>query len=88
MQQIAGVLRLHTLLATYAGTAALKDGRLHSELVSFDFADVRQAHTRFKSLIRDEVFDVGELAIVTYLQARALGKPYVLMFKFGVNLDF
>lgn len=78
-QQIAGVLRLHTLLATYAGTAALKDGRLHSELVSFDFADVRQAHTRFKSLIRDEVFDVGELAIVTYLQARVLAKPYVLM---------
>src|SRR4029079_5004274 len=41
--------------------------------------EVRLAHTRFKALIRDELFDVGELAIVTYLQARAFGKPYVLM---------
>jgi len=79
VHQIAGVLSLHALLATYPGTAALKEGRLHSDLVSFDFADVRQAHTRFKSLVRDELFDVGELAIVTYLQARASGKPYVLM---------
>jgi 4,5-dihydroxyphthalate decarboxylase len=70
---------LRTLLATYANTAALKQGRVQSDAVSFDFADVRLANTAFKSLVRDHTFDVGELAIVTYLQARAYGTPYVLM---------
>lgn len=79
MPEIARAVRLRTLLATYPGTAALKAGRVHSDVVSFDFDAARLAHTRFKALIRDELFDVGELAIVTYLQARAFGKPYVLL---------
>ena len=29
--------------------------------------------------MRDAKYDVGELAIVTYLQARTFGKPYVLL---------
>jgi len=75
----ARAVTLRTLLATYPGTAALKEGRLHSDAVSFDFADVRLANTAFKALVREQAFDVGELAIVTYLQARAYGTPYVLM---------
>jgi 4,5-dihydroxyphthalate decarboxylase len=70
---------LHTLLATYHSTAALKLGAIESPLLRFDFADVKQANTGFKSLVRDQRFDVGELAIVTFLQAKAFGTPYVLM---------
>ncbi len=33
----------------------------------------------FKALVREQKFDLGELAIVTFLQAKAYGKPYVLM---------
>lgn len=69
----------HTLLATYPSTAALKRGEIGSAAVRFNFADVRLANTAFKALVREQQFDVGELAIVTYLQARAAGLPYVLM---------
>jgi 4,5-dihydroxyphthalate decarboxylase len=52
---------------------------LNSPLVEFDFADVKVANTAFKPLVREQKFDLGELAIVTYLQAKAAGKPYVLL---------
>jgi 4,5-dihydroxyphthalate decarboxylase len=47
--------------------------------VDFAFADIKVANTGFKPLVRERKFDLGELAIVTYLQAKAYGKPYVLL---------
>jgi 4,5-dihydroxyphthalate decarboxylase len=79
MLATAEAVTLHTLLATYPTTAALKRGEVGSPLVHLDFADVRQANTAFKALVRDEKFDVGELAIVTYLQAKAFGTAYALL---------
>lgn len=70
---------LHTLLGDYGGTAAVKKGEVTSDLVTLSFADVKTPNTAFKRLVRDAEFDVGELAIVTFLQAKAFGKPYVLM---------
>lgn len=70
---------LHTLLATYPTTAALTSGEIASPLLSFEFATVRHAHMGFKPLVRDLAYDIGELAIVTFLQAKAFGTPYVLM---------
>ncbi len=72
-------LKLHTLLGNYPNVMALKDGRVTSDLVEFDFPDYPVANRGFKLLVRDAKFDVGELAIVTYLQAKAAGKPYVLL---------
>ena len=72
-------LKLFTLLGDYPVSQALKTGDLKSDLVDFEFADVKVANTGFKPLVRDAKFDVGELAIVTYLQAKAYNKPYVLM---------
>ena len=72
-------LKLHTLLGNYANVAALKKGELKSDLVELDFADVKVANAGFKPLVREAKFDLGELAIVTYLQARMYDKPYVLM---------
>jgi 4,5-dihydroxyphthalate decarboxylase len=71
--------KLYTLLGDYPNTMALKRGEVTSNLVSFDFADVKVSNTAFKPLVREAKFDVGELAIVTYLQAKAYGKPYVLI---------
>ena len=70
---------LYTLLGDYPNTMALKQGEVTSDLVSFDFADVKVSNTAFKPLVREAKFDVGELAIVTYLQAKAYGKPYALI---------
>jgi len=47
--------------------------------VSLDIADIPQAYLAFKRVVRDLEFDVAELAIVTYLMAKAHGKPYTLL---------
>jgi 4,5-dihydroxyphthalate decarboxylase len=72
-------LKLFTLLGEYPNTAALKRGDLRSDPVDFDFADIKVANTGFKPLVREHTFDLSELAIATYLQAKAYGKPYVLI---------
>ena len=72
-------ITLTTMLGNYPVTAALKKGDVRSDLVDFDFVEVRLANQMFKPLVRDAKFDLGELAIVTFLQAKAYGKPYVLL---------
>ena len=72
-------MRLKTLLGDYPVTKALKEGRVSSPLVEFDFADVKVPHTAFKRVVRDLEFDVAELSIVTYLLAKAHGKPLRLL---------
>lgn len=73
------ILTLSTMLATNPQTAAMKDGRIGSPLVHFDFAEVKTANKLFKKLVREQKYDLSELAIATFLQAKAFGKPYVLM---------
>jgi 4,5-dihydroxyphthalate decarboxylase len=72
-------LKLHAMLGDYPNTKALKSGAIGSDLVDFDFAEVKVANSLFKQVVRDARYDVAELAIVTYLQAKAFGKPYVLI---------
>jgi 4,5-dihydroxyphthalate decarboxylase len=76
---VADKIKLTTLLGNYPNTAALKTGAVISNLVDFDFADVKVSNTAFKPLVREAKFDVGELAIVTFLQAKTYGKPYALI---------
>lgn len=75
----SGKTKLFTLLGDYPNTLPLKRGEVRSDLVEFSFADIKVANTGFKPLVREHKFDLGELAIVTYLQAKAHGKPYVLI---------
>jgi 4,5-dihydroxyphthalate decarboxylase len=70
---------LATLLGDYPGTRALRRGEIRSSAVALRFADVRAPSTAFKRVVRDLEFDVSELAIVTFLLARAHGKPLVLL---------
>ncbi len=70
---------LHTMLGNYANVVPLKSGAVPSDLVDYDFAEVKIAKNLFKQVVRDAKYDLAELAIVTYMQARAAGKPYVLL---------
>ena len=70
---------LYTLLGDYPNTTALRKGEVTSGLIDFEFADVKVSNTAFKPLVREARFDLGELAIVTYLQAKTYGKPYTLI---------
>jgi 4,5-dihydroxyphthalate decarboxylase len=72
-------LKLRANLADYPVTLAMKDGRVSSSVVSLDCCGPKTAHDGFKAMLRESAFDVGELAIVTYLQAKAYGKPWVLL---------
>jgi 4,5-dihydroxyphthalate decarboxylase len=70
---------LSAMFGSYPATSALKNKELKSDLVDFDFAEVKVANNFFKSVVREAKFDVSELAIVTFLQAKAFGKPYTLI---------
>jgi 4,5-dihydroxyphthalate decarboxylase len=70
---------LKTNLADYPVTMAMKDGRVTSTVVHLEFCGPKTAHDGFKQMIRQNAFDAGELAIVTYLQAKCWGKPFVLL---------
>jgi len=72
-------MHLRTLLGDYPGTAALKKGAIKSDSVALDFADYSPTHKGFKPMVREQAFDVSELAIVTYLMAKSVGKPMVLL---------
>ncbi|MDR5832302.1 phosphate ABC transporter substrate-binding protein [Caballeronia sp. LP006] len=76
-QTEAPTLRVN--LAEYGVTKALRDGRVTSDLVNLDYCGPTPAHNGFKAMVRENAFDAGELAIVTFLQAKAYGKPYVLL---------
>jgi 4,5-dihydroxyphthalate decarboxylase len=77
--QVERPIRLRTLLGDYPGTSALKKGGVPSDLLSLEFADYSPAHTGFKPMVREQAFDVSELAIVTFLMAKGFGKPMVLL---------
>ena len=53
--------------------------RHFKETAPLDFADVKVAHPHFKRVVRDLEFDFAELAIVTFLLAKAHGKPLRLL---------
>jgi 4,5-dihydroxyphthalate decarboxylase len=68
-----------TLLGDYPCTAALKKGEIRSDRVRLEFEDVRPPSAGFKRVVRGLEFDVAELAITTFLMAKAAGKPYRLL---------
>jgi 4,5-dihydroxyphthalate decarboxylase len=72
-------VKLHALLGDYPVTKALKSGAVESPRVEFDFVNVARPSSAFKRVVRNLEFDVAELAIVTYLMAKAHGKPLVLL---------
>jgi 4,5-dihydroxyphthalate decarboxylase len=53
--------------------------KLFKEESGLEFADVKVPNTAFKRVVRGFEFDVAELAIMTYLLAKAHGKPYRLL---------
>ena len=73
------VVKLHTLLQDKPWNMPLKRGEIQSPIVQFDFDDVVEASDHFKPMVRELMYDCGELAIVTYLQTKAYNKALVLL---------
>jgi 4,5-dihydroxyphthalate decarboxylase len=74
-----GPVTLRTNLSDYPVTVGMKDGRVSSPFVALDYCGPETAHNGFKDMVQRNVYDAGELAIVTYLQAKAFNKPYVIL---------
>ncbi len=70
---------LKTVLGDYPHTRPLKDGKVTSEHVGLDFVPVSPVHKAFAPMVRDEAYELSELAMVTALQAIAFGRPIVLL---------
>ncbi|HSV77719.1 MAG TPA: phosphate ABC transporter substrate-binding protein [Ramlibacter sp.] len=70
---------LKTLLGNYPNSRALREGTLRPETFGFEFADVKVPNRAFKRAVRDLEFDIAELALVTFFQAKAYGKPLSLI---------
>ena len=70
---------LRAAIGDYPNTAALKNKEIKSASVTLDFADIKPMNRAFAPMVRQQAFDVSEMAIVTYLQAKAYGKPIVLL---------
>jgi 4,5-dihydroxyphthalate decarboxylase len=69
---------LNACLGTYPHTRPLKNGDIKSDRVALRFTEVEPINKAFLQMVRQEKFDVCEMAIATYLQAKAYGKPITL----------
>ncbi len=71
--------KLKTLIGTYPHTVPLKSGAVSSDHIAFDFTEIIPVWDGFKGMIREDLYDLSEMAIVTYLIARAHGKQLALL---------
>ena len=73
------IVTLNACFGTYPHTRALKEGAITSDRVKLQFTEIDPVNRAFMPMAREQKFDLSEMAIVTYLQAKAYGKPLVLM---------
>jgi len=67
---------LKTALVTRGHTKALYDGTVKPRTLDFEFEEVPTIINAFRRMVRGLEFDISEMAITTYLCARAYGKAF------------
>jgi 4,5-dihydroxyphthalate decarboxylase len=75
----APVTTLRIAIGDYPHTAPLKRGEITSPWLKLDFVEVKPMHKAFKPMVREHAYDASEMALVTYLQAKAYGKGLTLL---------
>ena len=78
-------LTLKTAIGTYPHTAALKDGSVKPNGIDLELVEVSPIIGAFRRMVRQLEFDVCEMAITTYLCARANGKEFTAIPVFPVR---
>ena len=79
------VERLKTAIGTYGHTAALKDGTVKPDGAEWEMVEVSPIVNAFRRMVRQQEFDVSEMAITTYLAAREYQKPFTAIPIFPVR---
>jgi 4,5-dihydroxyphthalate decarboxylase len=72
-------VKLRTVLEAPPLATLLKQGNLTSPGVRLDFAKVAPVHKAFAPMVRQQAYDLSELAIVSCLQAVAYDRPIVML---------
>src|SRR5579872_5275438 len=72
-------MTLTAAIGAYPHTEALKAERVASDLVKLEFADISPINRAFAPMVRERRFDVSEMAIATFLQAKAYGARLTLL---------
>jgi 4,5-dihydroxyphthalate decarboxylase len=72
-------LQLKTVTRTQGNNEALKDGTVSPRGAVFDFEEVPVLVQAFRRMVRGLEFDVCEMAITTYLCAKAHGKAFTAL---------
>src|SRR5712691_8808670 len=67
-------LKLKTVTRTQGNNQVLKDGTVRPQTFAFDFEEVPVLIDAFRRMVRGLEFDICEMAITTYICARAHGK--------------
>lgn len=75
----ASMAPLKTAIATYPHTKGLKDGSVRVPGVELAHVEIAPIVGAFRRMCRGLEFDVCEMAITTYLTARAYGKPFTAL---------
>ncbi len=70
---------LRIALGDYPHTLSLKRGEITSPSLKLDFVEVKPMHKAFKPMVREHAFDASEMALATYLQAKAYNKGLKLL---------
>ena len=70
-------LHLKIALANRPHVAPLKDGRVRSDRIEFDFLEFAKIPDAFRAMVRGGDIDVSEMAVCTHLQACHYGKDIV-----------
>ena len=71
--------RLKTVFVTRGHTKALKDGTVKPRTFDFDVEEVPVIINAFRRMVRGLEFDVSEMAMTTYICARAYGKAFTAL---------
>ena len=69
-------LVLKTAIANYGHTTPLKDGSVTSDMFDMEHIEISPVPMIFRRMVRGLEFDVAEMALATYLCARAHGKRF------------
>lgn len=67
-------LKLKTVTRTQGNNRALKDGTVRPRSFAFDFEEVDPLIRAFRSMVRELKYDICEMALTTYVCAKAHGK--------------
>ena len=70
---------LRIAIGDYPHTLPLKRGDIASPWLKLDFVEVKPMHKAFKPMVREHAFDASEMALTTYLQAKAYNKGLTLL---------